>query len=255
MAPETLKVDTTALSRAGDNFLAASQGIPEPPAGYSPSGSDPLSMVIAAVAPQFLTPIRAGLPVLKAQTTEFAQNIKTVAERYAATDAQSHAKLSGQMDGGSGSGGGGGASPASGVAGGVGGPAADAAQGASQLGQMLQMPMQIASQAAQLPQQVMGMAGSLPQSAMQGVQQIAEQVSQVAGKAGGSEKLDGQPEDKREDAKEREGKHRREDPQEESPEPATGAAPAATNAERVPEQVAGDAHRHASSRQPPENVL
>jgi hypothetical protein len=249
MAPETLKVDTTALSQAGDNFLTASQGIPQPPTGYTPSGSDPLSMAIAAVAPQFLAPIAAGLPVLKAQTAQFAQNIKTVAERYAATDAQSHAKLSGQMGGGSGNGGGGGSagSPASGVAAGVGGPAAGAAQGAGQLGQMLQMPVQMASQAAQIPQQVMGMAGSLPQAAMQGAQQVAEQVSQVAGKAGGPEKPDGKPEE----AQDREGKHRRE----ESPEPNAGAAPAVPNAERVPDPVSGDAHRHASSRQSPENVL
>lgn len=262
MAPETLKVDTTALAQAGENFLSASQAIPEAPSGYTPSGSDPLSTAVAAVAPQFLAPIVTGLPLLKAETNQFAQNIKTVAERYAATDALSHAKLAAQVGGsgaaGAGASGAGAATDASsGVTSGVGGSSASAAsQSAGQLGQMMQIPMQVASQAAQIPQQVMGMAGSLPQTVMQGVQQVAEQVSQVAGKVGGSEKPDMPADDAQENQedKDREGKHRREEPQDEAAQPA-GAAPAEPHSERAPETGPRDNHRHASPRQSPESVL
>lgn len=249
MAPENLKVDTDALKQAGANFLAASDAIPEAPAAYTPAGTDPLSARIAELAPQFLAPIASGLPALKAATSQFAKNISAVADRYAATDAQLHSKLSAQVGGG-GAGGGG---TASGVAGAVGGSRAGAAgaagaasQGAGQLGQIMQMPMQMASQAAQIPQQVMGMAGQLPQTAMQGVQQIAEQISQVAGKAGGAEK----PEDKPEEEKDREGKHRREDSPD-AAEPVASAAPGTTPSERAPE----DPHRHASPRPSSESVL
>ncbi|MBI3226949.1 MAG: hypothetical protein HYZ39_18040 [Mycolicibacterium cosmeticum] len=253
MAPENLKVDTDALKQAGANFLAASDAIPEAPAAYIPGGTDPLSARIAELAPQFLAPIASGLSALKAATSQFAKNISAVADRYAATDAQLHSKLSAQVGGsgsGGGAGGGGTASAASGVAGAVGGSGAGAAgaasQGAGQLGQMMQMPMQMASQAAQIPQQVMGMAGQLPQTAMQGVQQIAEQISQVAGKAGGAEK----PEDKPEEEKDREGKHRREDSPD-AAEPVASAAPGTTPSERAPE----DPHRHASPRPSSESVL
>jgi hypothetical protein len=253
MAPENLKVDTDALKQAGAKFLAASDAIPEAPAAYTPAGSDPLSARIAELAPQFLAPIASGLPALKTATSQFAKNISAVADRYASTDAQLHSKLSAQVGGsggGGGAGGGGAASAGAGVASGVGGSGSGAAgaasQSAGQLGQMMQIPMQIASQAAQIPQQVMGMAGQLPQTAMQGVQQIAEQVSQVAGKAGGGEKS----EDKPEEEKDREGRHRREDSPEEA-EPAAGAAPGTTPSEQAPE----DPHRHASPRTSSESVL
>lgn len=186
MAPEPLSVDTERLAGAGQRFLAAANSIPDAPAPYVPEGTDALSAAIAAQAPKVMAPVAAGLPDLKASTTKFAQNVINAARAYQAAN-QQHAQDIGRsgagipQPGSGGSGTGGAAGP-----GASGGSAATSATSAgqmgdlSQFGQLMQMPMQMASQAAQMPMQMAGMMGVLPQSLIQGLQGPLQQLSQIS---------------------------------------------------------------------------
>ena len=52
------------------------------------------------------------------------------------------------------------------------------------MGQMMQMPMQMAQQAAQIPMQLAGMAAAIPQAMMQGVQSAMQQTGQISEMSG-----------------------------------------------------------------------
>ena len=55
------------------------------------------------------------------------------------------------------------------------GPQAAGGGQSDQMGQLMQMPMQMAQQAAQIPMQLAGMAAAIPQAMMQGVQSAVQQ--------------------------------------------------------------------------------
>jgi hypothetical protein len=57
MAHDTLKVDHEKLAQAGGRLAEHADSIPEPPAPFSVSGSDPLSAAIAAQVPKIEEPI------------------------------------------------------------------------------------------------------------------------------------------------------------------------------------------------------
>jgi hypothetical protein len=57
MAHETLKVDHEKLAQAGGRLGEHADSIPEPPAGFTVSGSDALSAAIAAQVPKIEEPI------------------------------------------------------------------------------------------------------------------------------------------------------------------------------------------------------
>jgi hypothetical protein len=112
-----------------------------------------------------------------------------------------------------------------------GGSPAGAAQQAGQMGQMMQVPMQMAQQAAQIPMQMMGMAAAIPQAVAQGVQAVMQGVGQISEMSGtGDEQLENDERKQAEPAEKQsaEGAAR--------PEPrADEAAPGNSGGERVPE--------------------
>jgi hypothetical protein len=57
MTHETLKVDHEKLAQAGTTFSEHAGNIPEPPAGFTVSGSDALSAAIAAQVPKIEQPV------------------------------------------------------------------------------------------------------------------------------------------------------------------------------------------------------
>src|SRR5882757_11094056 len=146
-----------------------------PPVPAIPPGADPMSVMLAAIAPEIATAVTEGVAQALAREERFSANVSGARTSYQNTDGAAQQQIQGA---------GGLAEPAS-VAGGVGStPAAGAAQQAGQLGQMMGMPMQMAQQAAQIPMQLAGMAASIPQGIMQGVQSAMQQVGQMAGDAG-----------------------------------------------------------------------
>jgi hypothetical protein len=57
MAHDTLKVDHEKLAQAGGRLGEHADSIPEPPAPFTVSGSDPLSSAVAAQIPTLEEPI------------------------------------------------------------------------------------------------------------------------------------------------------------------------------------------------------
>ncbi len=222
----TLKVDTAQLAAAGQAFQAASDAVPAAPAFYIPTGSDALSAAAAANAPKFAEPITTGLPKLKTETAAYAANIKDAASTYATTDQQAAADVlkqklddpAGQGSGGGGapSGGGGAASAAGGANSAKAGATSAAAAGApgaggdpmSQLSQL----GQVGGQMLQMPMQLGQMAGAIPQTAMQMAQQVGQQIGQMMGKQGESDK------DKPEDADKKSAEDKKADDEKKSAE-------------------------------------
>jgi len=146
-----------------------------PPVPAIPPGPDPMSVMLAAIAPEIATAVTEGVAEALAREERFSANVTGARTSYQNTDGAAQQQIQGA---------GGLAEPAS-VAGGVGStPAAGAAQQAGQMGQLIGMPMQMAQQAAQIPMQLAGMAASIPQGIMQGVQSAMQQVGQMAGDAG-----------------------------------------------------------------------
>jgi hypothetical protein len=185
---ETLRVDTALVRQSGGKLQTIAGLIPEPPATFSPAGTDALSTAIAGKVAEVVDPVIAQMPITKDELTRFAQNVLTAADQYDARDrqiAEEILKRLGLFDeaagGGSGGSTGGSASvPMAGAAQQAGFPTAGAGQ-ADQMGQLMQMPMQMAQQAAQIPMQLASMAAAIPQAMMQGVQRAVQQASQMAG--------------------------------------------------------------------------
>ncbi len=196
---EDLRVDTALVRQSGGKLDTIAGLIPEPPATFSPAGTDALSTAIAGKVAEVVDPVIAQMPVTKGDLRRFAQNVMNAADSYDATDrqiAEEILKRLGLLDEAAGSGGGGssggagstggsggGATGAPGApsstAGSAGSPAAGGG-GADQMGQLMQMPMQMAQQAAQIPMALAGLAAAIPQAMMQGVQTAVQQASQMA---------------------------------------------------------------------------
>jgi hypothetical protein len=235
-----LRVNTEELTSGAMGLQEAANGIPEPLAPFTSTGTDALSTILNTLTQSKESPL-AGMPATKADALANVQKILNAAEIYDQTDQQIADKVRAALEGldpaaggapggggGAPAGGGGvpaaGASPAIG-AGAAGAGGAGAGGGADQLQQMMGMPMQMGQQAAQMAQQV-------PQTIMQGVQGGMQQVSQLAGglgqkgdsKADGEERQPGPAEDEKKDEQDK-GRHA-------APE---GAAAGTNNAERAPE--------------------
>ena len=228
---EDLRVDTALVRQSGGKLATIAGLLPEPPASFSPAGTDALSTAIAGRVSEVVDPVLAQMPISKDELTRFAQNVMKAADSYDGSDRQIAEEILKRLgiledavaDGGSQAAGGG--TPGSTGLGAAGSPAAGGGQ--DQMGQMMQMPMQLAQQAAQIPMQLASMAAAIPQAMMQGVQSAVQQATQMAGSGEGEEKL---PEDEAltpEEARE----ERPEDKVAAEPE----AAPGNSTSERVPD--------------------
>jgi hypothetical protein len=234
-----LRVDPAELTSGATGLQEAANGIPEPLAPFTSTGTDALSSILNTLTQSKESPL-AGMPATKADALATVQKILQAAGIYEQTDQQIADRVRAATEGldpaaGGAAGGGGGAPAGGGVpspggipavgAGAAGAGDSGAGGGADQLQQMMGMPMQMGQQAAQMAQQV-------PQGVIQGVQSGMQQVSQLAGglgqkddsKAGGEEQQPVPAEDEKKDEREK-GRHA-------APE---GAASGTSNTERVPE--------------------
>lgn len=229
---EDLRVDTALVRQSGGKLDTIAGLLPDPPAAFSPAGADALSTAIAGRVSEVVDPVLAQMPIAKDELTRFAQNVIAAADSYDATDrqiAEEILKKLGMLEdagAGGGSQAGGGAAGSTG-AGGSQAAGSPAAGGQDQMGQLMQMPMQLAQQAAQIPMQLAGMAAAIPQAMIQGVQTAVQQATQMAQSGEGEEKL---PEDEVLTAEEA-----REERPEEKAEPQSEAAPGNSGGERVPD--------------------
>ncbi|MDG5483201.1 PE domain-containing protein [Mycolicibacterium gadium] len=227
---EDLRVDTALVRQSGGKLETIAGLLPEPPASFSPSGADALSTAIAGRVSEVVDPVLAQMPIAKDELTRFAQNVMEAADSYDAADrriAEEILKQLGILDEAAGGGGSGSGAPTSAGSGAAGAPAAGAAQ-SDQMGQLMQMPMQLAQQAAQIPMQLAGMAAAIPQAMMQGVQTAVQQATQMAQSGEGDEKV---PED--EALTPEEAREERDD--EEKPGPPSEVASGTSVGERVPD--------------------
>jgi hypothetical protein len=232
-----LRVNPEELTSGATGLQGAANGIPEPLAPFTATGTDALSAILSSLTQDKESPL-AAMPATKAEAIANAQKILQAAGIYEQTDQQIADEVrrategldpaAGGAPGGGGAGDGApaaaGGSPAVG-AGAPGAGGANAAGDAGQLQQMMGMPMQMAQQAGQMAQQV-------PQGIMQGVQSGMQQVSQLTGgigqkddsQASGKEQQPVPADDEKPDDKDS-GRHA-------APE---GAAAGINNAERAPE--------------------
>jgi hypothetical protein len=212
---EDLRVDTGLVSKAGSDLQTIASAIPQPPGVSRPSGADALSTAIAAKITEVVDPVVAQLPVVKQALQQYAQKVETAAKIYDNVDRMISEEIqrrveefdekfgtgssgaSGHASNGSSGAGGGGprtGAPAAGTptaarspagAEGIGVSTAAASQ-SGQAGQMMQVPLQMAQQAAQVPTQMMGMAGAAPQAISQGMQTVTQRNSGMSGADDGS---------------------------------------------------------------------
>jgi hypothetical protein len=190
-----------------------------PPVPAIPPGADPMSVMLAAIAPEIATAVTQGVAEALAREERFSANVTGARTSYQNTDGAAGQQI--QRAGGL-------TEPGSAAAGVGSTNAASPAGQAGQLGQMMGMPMQMAQQAAQIPMQLAGMAASIPQGIMQGVQSAMQQVGQMAGGTG--EETD--PESDQQSDSPDKAKHA-ESANEKPPPPSDGAA-GPGNAERAP---------------------
>ena len=192
-----------------------------PPVPAIPPGADPMSVMLAAIAPEIATAVTEGVAQALAREERFSANVSGARTSYQNTDGAAGQQIQGA----------GGLTEPGSAAAGVGSTnaAASPAGQAGQLGQMMGMPMQMAQQAAQIPMQLAGMAASIPQGIMQGVQSAMQQVGQLAGGTG--EETDPES-DQQGDGSPDEAKHA-ESANEKAAHPSDGAA-GPVNAERAP---------------------
>lgn len=180
------------LTEEALNWDPAEVRVPSVPA--IPPGADPMSVMLAAIAPEIATAVTKGVAEALAREERFSVNVNGARISYQTTDGAAQQQLQGAGEL---------AEPGSVAAGSTNAAASPAGQ-AGQLGQMMGMPMQMAQQAAQIPMQLAGMAASIPQGIMQGVQSAMQQVGQMA--SGAEEKTD-QELDQRGDGTLDEAKH------------------------------------------------
>jgi hypothetical protein len=168
MVDQNLKLNEAAL-----NWDPAEVTVPPVPA--LPPGADPMSVMLAAIAPQVAAAVTQGVMEALAREERFAANVQGARTSYQNTDGAAGQQIQGAGEL---------AEPTSAAAG-VGSAQSAGGDQAGQLGQMMGMPMQMAQQAAQIPMQLAGMAASIPQGIMQGVQTAMQQFGQMGGLAGG----------------------------------------------------------------------
>ena len=219
-----------------------------PPAPAIPPGSDPMSVMLAAIAPQIATAVTQGVAEALAREEQFAANVTGARTSYQTADGAAQQQIQGAGE----------LTDAGSVAGGIGSTSAAGPAGeAGQLGQMMGMPMQMAQQAAQIPMQLASMAASIPQGIMQGVQSAMQQVGQMTGGAG--EKTDPDT-DRPDDATQPESAHETTEQKASSDgaaRPGTGERAPATGPHPTPE-APQQPHRPAPTRPAtsgPESVL
>ena len=122
---ETLGVDPKSLTNLGNDMLSAADDIPPPPAPFTVSGTDPISMKIMSMQSSLERPIQTGLPEVKTEAKKTATSIVTGAHMYETTDEQLAKQIEQHTFDKSatpGAGTGGGLSGAQGIVGGKGGP-------------------------------------------------------------------------------------------------------------------------------------
>ena len=206
------------LSEEALNWDPAAVTVPPVPA--IPPGADPMSVMLAAIAPEIATAVTQGVAEALAREERFSANVAGARTSYQTTDGAAGQQIQGA----------GGLTEPGSAAAGVGSTnaAASPAGQAGQLGQMMGMPMQMAQQAAQIPMQLAGMAASIPQGIMQGVQSAMQQVGQLA--SGTGEETD--PESDQQGASPDEVKHA--ESANEKPTHASDGASGPGNAERAP---------------------
>lgn len=210
---DELKVNVAELRSGSKGLEDAAGSLPEPPAPFTSSGSDPLSVALTKLLQDREAAFIESLPKVKEDALKTASDMGVAADRYEKTDQEIYDAvmqrvaefdaLYGPPD----TAGGGGAlasggqfgqlvqgHPPAGSAGvdaaGPSSPAAlgsgaqQTAQSAAQIGQQFgQMPMQM----MQVPMQVMQQAGQLPQGGV-------EQILRLAGEASNGSGEDGEPE-------------------------------------------------------------
>jgi hypothetical protein len=226
-----LRVNPEELASGASGLEGAANGIPEPLAPFTSTGTDALSAILSTLTQAKESPL-AGMPATKAEALATAQKILHAAGIYEQTDQQISDDVRRATEGldsaAGGVSGGGGANAAGGAAqAGAAGAAAQAggAGQAGQLQQMMGMPMQMAQQAGQMAQQV-------PQGIMQGVQSGMQQVSQMAGGMGQKDDSQASDDGPRPEQAQEEKPDGNDKAQPTAPE---GAAPGTNNAERAPE--------------------
>jgi hypothetical protein len=191
-----------------------------PPVPTIPPGADPMSVMLAAIAPEIATAVTQGVAEALAREERFSANVTGARTSYQNTDGAAGQQIQGA----------GGLTEPGSAAAGVGSTnAASPAGQAGQLGQMMGMPMQMAQQAAQIPMQLAGMAASIPQGIMQGVQSAMQQVGQMTSGAGENPdpELEQQGDESRDEAKNAESAN-------EKPPASSDGASGPGNAERAP---------------------
>ncbi|WP_099040504.1 type VII secretion target [Mycobacterium neglectum] len=231
---EDLRVDTALVRQSGGKLETIAGLIPEPPATFSPTGTDALSTAIAGRVAEVVDPVIAQMPITKEELTRFSQNVMRAADSYDGTDRQIAEEILKRLGLFEDAVGGGGGSPAGGTGSAAGSPGSTAAGSpaagggqSDQMGQLMQMPMQMAQQAAQIPMQLASMAAAIPQAMMQGVQSAVQQASQLAESGEGGDTLFGDDE--------RTPEEDREEGPEDKPEQQPEAAPGNSGGERVPD--------------------
>jgi hypothetical protein len=192
-----------------------------PPVPAMPPGADPMSVMLAAIAPEIATAVTQGVAEALAREERFSANVTGARTSYQNTDGAAGQQIQGAGE----------LTEPGGVPAGAGSTnaAASPAGQAGQLGQMMGMPMQMAQQAAQIPMQLAGMAASIPQGIMQGVQSAMQQVGQMSSGAGEKTdpELDQQGDESRDEAKHAESAN-------EQPPASSDGASGPGNAERAP---------------------
>src|SRR5882757_3175476 len=157
-----LRVDPEELTSGATGLQEAANGIPEPLAPFTSTGTDALSSILNTLTQSKESPL-AGMPATKADALATVQKILQAAGIYDQTDQQIADRIRAATEGldpaagpgGGGASAGGGAPAAGGVrpavgAGAAGAGGANAGGGADQLQQMMGMPMQMAQQAGQM---------------------------------------------------------------------------------------------------------
>ena len=222
-----------------------------PPVPAIPPGADPMSVMLAAIAPEIATAVTEGVAEALAREERFAANVTGARTSYQNTDGAAGQQIQGA---------GGLTEPGGVAAAGVGSTNAGASPAgqAGQLGQMMGMPMQMAQQAAQIPMQLAGMAASIPQGIMQGVQSAMQQVGQLAGGTG--EETDPESEQRGDESR---GEAKHAESANEKPPASSDGASGPRNGERAPApgpapEVPQQPHKPAPTRPAtsgPESVL
>lgn len=139
-------------------------------------GGDPLSVLVAAVVPDYESDVKRQVAATRAREERFAANLQAARGSYHGTDGAGGDQISSAGSKLS--------DPADAFGAGVPASAAPAAAssagegGTSLLSQLMGVAMQVGQQAVQVPMQAAGAAGQMVQPVMQGVQGIVQQASQ-----------------------------------------------------------------------------